>query len=124
MNAENYIDIFKHTSSNQISIVFSITKNKPYLIGEKINQIYEEAYMNGYNWEVLLDYFLRKKAPNILKNMKTDPEADTYVAYYDGITNENEEKAEQLAQIIEDLIENENKLYEWLKKEGNSIEWD
>ncbi len=46
-----------------------------------------------------------------------------YVAYYD-LTPENEKKAEKFVGIIKDLIENEYKLYEIIKNEGNEIDWD
>ena len=55
--------------------------------------------------------------------MKTDPEADMYVAYYD-LTPENKKKSEKFAEIITSLIENEEELYQFLRDNGDEIEWD
>lgn len=120
---EKYVDIVKDQESKTLSVCFWIEKEKPIRIGEKMNAINEEAYMNGYNWEAFFNFFLPKHHPDVFVGMETDPEAGTYVAYYTW-TTENEKKAEKLVEIIKTLIENEKRLYNFLKKEGENIEWD
>ncbi len=118
---QDYLAVIKHEDS--LSVCFYIENDKPFAIGEKMNKIHDYAYMNGYNWEAVLDYYLTKNHPEILENMGSDPEAGMYVAYYD-LTAENEEKARQLVEVIEDLVENEEKLYQLIKEDGDKIEWD
>ena len=88
-----------------------------------MQEINEEAYMNGYNWEAFFNYYLPKYAPDVCMNMKTDPEAGMYVAYYD-LTPENEARAEKFTEIIHSLINNEKELYGIVREEGKAIEWD
>ena len=44
----DYLEILKY--GNKIIITFNIEHNKPFNIGEKMNELCEDAYMNGYNW--------------------------------------------------------------------------
>lgn len=118
---KDYTNIIKHDTS--ISICFNIDDDTIIKIGEKINQINTLAYMNGYNWQAFFNYYLPKYAPDIFDGMRSDPEADMYVAYYP-LTEQNENKAKKLVQIIHSLIENTDELYKIVKEEGNNIEWD
>lgn len=117
----DFVKILKY--GKIINLTFYIEHDKPFDIGEKMNEIYDKAYMNGYNWEAFLNYYLEKNAPEVLEGVEIDPEAGIFTAYYDN-TLENEEKAEKFKKIIIDLIENEEKLYKVLKEEGSKINWD
>jgi tetratricopeptide (TPR) repeat protein len=116
-----YTAVIKHKDS--ISVCFYIEQDKPFAVGEKMNAINEEAYMNGYNWEAFFKYYLPKYAPDIAEDMETDPEAGMYAAYYT-LTPENEAKAEKFNAIIIALVENEEELYRIVREEGGEIEWD
>ncbi len=117
---KNYASIYKNEDS--LSVCLPIDQDKLLTIKDKIKQINEEARMNGYNWDAFLNYYLGKYHKEILENMETDPEAGMYVAYYD-LSAENEQKAERFADIIEDLIENEETIYDIVKNAGSDIEW-
>ena len=117
----DYVKILKY--GKIINLTFYIEHDKPFEIGEKMNEIYDKAYMNGYNWEAFLNYYLGKNSPEVLEGLEMDPEAGIITVYYDN-TLENEEKAEKLKNTIIDLIENEEKLYKALKDEGSKINWD
>lgn len=104
-------------------VCFYIEQNKTLAIGEKMAAIDENAYMNGYNWEAFFNCYLQKNVPELLDGMKTDPEAGMYVAYY-ALTPENENKVDKFCEIICDLIENEEKIYAFLRDYGAEIEWD
>jgi hypothetical protein len=116
----NYI--FTVKDEDEISIVLNVQYDIPFVIGEKIKQINKEAYMNGYNWEAFFDYYLLKYAPELLDGMNSNPEAGTYIAFYN-LTPENEEKVKKFTDIICDLLENEEKLYNIVREEGNEIKW-
>ena len=79
--------------------------------------------MNGYNWDAFLNYYLAKHAPEVLEGLDSDPEAGSYVAYYE-LSPENERKAEKFVEIIRHLIENEEVLYQVVREEGDQIQWD
>lgn len=90
---------------------------------KKMSAIHEEAYMNGYNWEALLNYYLSAHSPEVPEGMDTDPEAGIYAAHFPP-TKENEAKAEKLAQTIRFLVENEEVLYRIVREEGDKIAWE
>lgn len=117
-----YVKIYANDSGS-IVLLFENEAEKILAIGERMNEINEEAYMNGYNWDAFFNYYLAKNAPDILENMESDPEAGSYAAYFED-TRENEERAKRFADIIISLIENEEDLYKILREKGDEIEWD
>ncbi len=90
----DYVKVSK--TDDWIGVWFYNENDKPFAIGEKMCEINEYAYMNGYNWD----------------------------AYYGTISEENEKKARRFAEIIVSLIENEDELYRIVRENGNDIEWD
>ena len=106
-----------------IRVYFQNEMSKPLAIGDKMYTINEEAYMNGYNWDALFNYYLAKHAPEVLEGMEGDPEAGSYAAYY-APSLENEAKAQRFVEIIRSLIENEEELYRIVREESDEIEWD
>ena len=109
-----YVQIYTNGSGN-IVLLFEDEKEKPLAVGQKMNEINEEAYMNGYNWDAFFYYYLAE--------MESDPEAGSYAAYFED-TAENEQKAKRFADIIISLIENEEEIYKILREKGDEIEWD
>lgn len=110
-------------SSSGFSVCLSIERPEIMAIGQKMEEICPEAYMNGYNWEALLRYYLEQNAPEVLEEMEADPEAGTYVAYYP-LAKENEARAEKLFKIIGGLVEREEELCRLVREHGDEIEWD
>ena len=106
-----------------ISVGFYIDHEKVFTIGKNMNAINEKDYMNGSNWGALLRHYLGKHAPDVLTNMEEHPEAGMYVAIYKN-TPENEKRADELAEIIQNLVDNEEELYRMVQDESNDIEWD
>lgn len=117
----DYVKVNKH--NERIDIWFYNEEAKPFAVGEKMYALNEEAYMNGYNWDALFTYYLAQRAPELLIGLESDPEAGSYVAYYDR-NAENEIKAQQLAELIVYLVENEEELYRLVREEGDQIQWD
>lgn len=118
----DYLSIVHHDDGS-VALYFNIEDDKILALGEEMNRICEEAYMNGYNWEAFMNYYLAEKAPDILKDMETDPEAGTYVAYYEeGAANEDKVKC--LASIIVSLIDDKQEIFKLLREAGDKIEWD
>ena len=117
-----YVQIYTNGSGN-IVLLFEDEKEKPLAVGQKMNEINEEAYMNGYNWDAFFNYYLAENSPYILESMESDPEAGSYSAYFDD-SAEYEQKAKRFADIIISLIENEEEIYKILREKGDEIEWD
>ena len=63
-----YVQIYTNGSGN-IVLLFQNEVEKTLAIGEKMNEINEEAYMNGYNWDAFFNYYLEENAPDILENL-------------------------------------------------------
>ena len=119
---KDYVAVIED-EERSISVCFYIEHSKPMEIGEKMEKINDNAYMNGYNWEAFFNYYLPKYAPDLIVNMDTDPEAGMYVAYYD-YSPENKARAEKFTQLICTLIEDETELYRVLNEASDEIEWD
>ncbi len=116
----SYFSIVKQEDA--VSGVFNIKEDKVFHIRHKINQINEDAYMNGYNREALLNYYLEEKCANLLDEMDVDSEASTYVAYYH-LTKESIEKSKKAMSLMTEFIENEEKLFEFVIENNNEILW-
>lgn len=112
-----------HKDEDSISVCFYIERDKPMEIGGRMQEINEEAYMNGYNWGAFWDYYLEKNEPDIFDALESDPEAGMYCAYFD-LTEENERLAERFAEIIQRMLREPEELYRILREEGDEIEWD
>lgn len=120
---KKYVEMHKSEEFKSITVRFYNEKKKPFEIGRKMNEFNEQAYMNGYNWNAVFNYHLSKSHPELLEGLDPDPEGGSYFAHYE-LTPVNENKAKQFVEIIKDLIENEEKLYEMVKNKENNIEWD
>ena len=117
----DYVSVFQY--KDNVGISFDVEAEKPFHVGEQMNAAHAMAYMNGYNWEALFNYYLGKHAPELLEGLDSDPEAGSYAAYYKP-SEENRKKMEKFAEIITYLIENEDVLYRLVQEEGGEIEWD
>ena len=104
---EDYVSTAKY--GDNVSVYFDVGAEKPFALGERLNAVCEMAYMNGYNWEALLNWYLGQTAPELLEGLESDPEAGSYVALYP-LSPENEAKAEKLAGLIRSLVEGEEEL--------------
>lgn len=115
--------VTNHKDDSRITVCFYNENDKPFSIGEKMNEINAYAYMNGYNWDAFFKYYLAQNAPELLEGLIGDPEAGCYIAYY-ALSDENEKKAKRFAEMIVSLIENEQELYDIIREHGNGIEWN
>lgn len=110
-------------SEDLVDVCFYVEMEKPFAIGEKMNEICGDAYMNGCNWEAFLECYLETNFPQLLEGLDSDPEAGMYAAYYED-TPENRTKGEQFAGLIAYLVEDEEDLYGFVREMGEEIEWD
>ncbi len=115
--------VFKLKYGDNVGISFDVEAEKPFHVGEQMNAAHEMAYMNGYNWAALLDWYLGQTAPELLEGLEHDPEAGSYAGYY-LLSPENEAKAEKVAELIRALVENEAEACRLVREHGDEIEWD
>lgn len=108
---------------NSICVTFYIENDDIMSIGEKLEEINKNAYMNGYNWEALLNCYIENYAPDLSDTYDTDSEAGMYSAIFNNDAD-GEAAAQAMADIIISLIENENKLFDFVSEYSDEIEWD
>lgn len=113
--------VTKNEHDDQTSVYFDIEADEVMAIGEKMEAINEQAYMNGYNWEAFLQHYLKLNNPDLLDGLGADSEAGCYVAIYDKAQTG---KADGLIEVINGLVNNPAKIYSFLEANGDDIEWD
>lgn len=115
-----YVNINK--SDDYINLVFYIDMEKVMAVGKKLEEINENAYMNGENWGILLDFYIEKNQPKFIEQYEVYVEADMYTALFEN-SPEGEKAVQSMADIIISLIEDENKLIDFVSEFGEEIEW-
>ncbi len=113
-----------HTGEDSISVSFDVGTPAIMTLGERMNELCPEAYMNGYNWDVFLNAYLEENKPEVLEEIESDPEAEMYCVYFNEVNDETKAMAEELAAMIEDLLSDEDAVLSFLKNNEDSIGWD
>ncbi len=110
-----------NTEEDFITLTFNIGHDTVMEVGNKMEEINSSAYMNGYNWEIFIDYYFTKHDPKVLEEISTDSESGMYVAMYP--TNDvNRKKANKLRRVMNKLIKEKTELYRIVKEED--INWE
>lgn len=116
----NYVGIWQGEAV--LRVWFHNEMDKPFALGEKMNAVCRDAYMNGYNWDAFFNYYLASRAPEVLSAMQeSSPEAGSYVAYFD---KQHETHAARFVAIIREIVENEDETLRIVEEEADCIEWD
>jgi len=123
MAEHKYVSFFINQEFNLVSVSFRNELPKTFAIGEKMYAINKNAYMNGYNWDAFFNYYLSENYPELMEDIEPDPEAGSYVAHYP-LSPENKKKAQKFVEIITNLIEHEETIYEIVRHKGDEINWD
>ncbi len=118
---KEYVNISKF--DDYIDLAFYIDMEKVMAVGGKLEKINENAYMNGENWGILLDFYIEQNAPELTGTYEPDAEADMYAASFEN-SPDGEKAAQAMADIIISLVEDENKLIDFVSEFGEEIEWD
>ena len=64
----DYVSVFRY--GDNVGISFDVEAEKPFRVGEQMNAAHEMAYMNGYNWAALLDWYLAQRDPALLEGLE------------------------------------------------------
>lgn len=118
-----YVNISKFADYYELE--FYVEEDKVMAISEKIKEIVnnEFVYMNGADWGILLDFYIEKNKPEFIEQYEVDAEAGMYAALFEN-SLEGEKAAQSMADIIISLIEDENRLIDFVSEFSDEIEWD
>lgn len=105
--------------TDETYLVFFVEDNKVMEAGQMAEEVNSSAYMNGYNWDVLLNFYIEQEAPHLSGTYESDPEASMYFA-----TFTNQSDAEEAADIIMNFVENPHELAEFVERYGDDIQWE
>ena len=113
-----------YATEDGITVTLDVENEDVMAIGDRMNEICDQAYMNGYNWEAFLNSYLEENAPEIADAIETDPEAGMYSAHFSGNDEETKALAKSFRELLEKLLDNEEEIYEFLRENADDIEWD
>lgn len=92
-------------------------------LGERINARFEDAYMNGYNWDALIRFYVSTVDPDLMAEVETDPEAGSFSAYLSD-SPENLEKMRRFESHVRAMVADEQALMKFIEDHCDEIEWD
>ena len=117
------IKLIEMPEHDSISLCVYCEKDDLFALGNRINEKYEEAYMNGYNWDALISYYVGKKDPDLMSEIETDPEAGMFAAYM-SYSPENVNKMKSFEVHVQDLLSSEKELMAFIEANHQKVEWD
>lgn len=92
-------------------------------LGQRIGARFEPAYMNGYNWDALIRYYVGLNDSELMAEVQTDPEAGMFTAFMSDST-ENWQKMRRLEGFVRTLVNDEAELLAFIGAHLDDIEWD
>lgn len=92
-------------------------------LGERINARFDEAYMNGYNWDALIRFYVANIDPELMAEIESAPEAGMYSAYM-SFSPENIKKMKRFESFIRVMVADEAALMKFIEEHCDEIEWD
>lgn len=120
---ENSIKLIEMPEHGSISVCVYIESDGIFQLGERINERFEEAYMNGYNWDALIRFYIAKVDPDLIQEINADPEAGMFSAYMP-YSEKNLDKMRRFESYIHELLSDEAALFKLIEDNRDSIEWD
>ena len=117
------IKLIEMPEHDSISVCVYNEHDGLFALGERINAKHEEAYMNGYNWDALIRFYVAQRDPNLMEEVETDPEAGMFSAYM-SYSPENLEKMTRFESHIRAMVSNDEELIAFVDANVGEIEWD
>lgn len=117
------IKLLEMPELNSISVCVYVEQEELFALGERINGRFEEAYMNGYNWDALLRFYVASVDPSLMEEVETDPEAGMFAAYM-SYSPENLSKMKRFESHVRSMLADENALMKLITDHYEEIEWD
>jgi len=120
---EDSIKLIEMPDLGNISVCVYNEHDGLFAMSERINARFEQAYMNGYNWDALIRYYVEQKDAQLMSEIETDPEAGSFAAYMPHAAG-NLEKMQQFEAYIREMVSDEDKLLKFIDDHVDDIEWD
>jgi hypothetical protein len=120
---EDSIKLLEMPEHNSISVCVYNENEGIFELGERINAQFDEAYMNGYNWDALIRCYVGNADPELIDVINTDPEAGMFSASMD-YSHDNLEKMKRFEGHIRAMLTDEKALLEFIAAHYEEIEWD
>ena len=120
---DDSIKLIEMPEHDTISVCVFNENDGIFEFGERLNEQFDEAYMNGYNWEALIKYYVNKVDPDLMQEVETDPEAGMFSAYM-AYSQENLEKMKRFEAHIRTMLTDEQTLVQFIADNYDNIEWD
>ena len=117
------VSLLEMPKYKSISVCVYIEQDGILQLGERIEKQFEAAYMNGYNWDALISYYVAKQDPELAAEVNSDPEAGMYSAFM-SYSPENLVKMKKFEAYIRELLAEEATLFNFIKEHYSDIEWD
>ena len=117
------IKLFEEPDDDLISLCIYNEHDQLFALGERINARFEEAYMNGYNWEALISFYVAKHDPSLLSGVEPDPEAGMFSAHM-SYSAENLEKMKRYEALVRSMLKDEGELMAFIAENEDEIAWD
>jgi hypothetical protein len=123
MMYDESIRLIEMPEHDSISVCVYNENDDLFALGERINARFEEAYMNGYNWDALIRFYVAKSDPDLMSEIDTDPEAGMFSAYT-SYSPEHLDMMQRFESYIREMLKDENALMAFIEKHREEIEWD
>ena len=120
---DDSIKLLEMPEHDSISVCVYNEHDGLFALGERINAKHEAAYMNGYNWDALIRFYIGQKDPALLEKVETDPEAGMFSAYT-SFSPENLESMKRFEAHIRAMLANESELMRFIEAHHDEIDWD
>ncbi len=117
------IKLLERPEHGSISLCIYVEHDALFALGERIYSRFEEAYMNGYNWDAVISFYVGRKDPELMDEIGRDPEAGMYAAFM-SYSPENLEKMKRFEQHVRDLLSDDEALLAFIEENRDQIEWD
>ena len=117
------IKLLEMQEHNSISVCVYNENEGLFELGERINARFEQAYMNGYNWDALIRFYVASLDPALMDEVKSDPEAGMFSAYM-SYSPENLAKMRRFELHIRAMVADEGALMRFIEKNYDEIGWD
>lgn len=117
------IKLLEMPEHDAISVCVFNEQDGLFALGERINKKHAVAYMNGYNWDALIRFYVGQKDPGLMAEIGTDPEAGMFSAYM-SYSAENLEKMKRFEVYVREMVSNDDELIAFVDANVEEIEWD
>ncbi|MCR9198572.1 MAG: immunity 51 family protein [Planctomycetaceae bacterium] len=120
---DDSIKLIEMPEHDSISVCVYNEHDGLFALGERINARHEQAYMNGYNWDALIRFYVGRKDAALMENVETDPEAGMFSAYMSH-SSENLTAMKQFEAYVREMVSNDERLIASVDAHVAEIEWD